>query len=335
MPCFHPLKGWKGPGNNGKGKVVFSPEKSYFPFSPDLCRQDVPCGQCLGCRLAHRQRWTIRNVHENSMHKDSCFGTFTYSEENMPLGGVVEYRDWQLFMMRLRKKFPGVRIRFFGCFEYGETKGRGHFHALLYGIDFRSDARVISRRGGVALYESPTLTALWGHGHASFGDVTQDSISYVAGYTTKASDSFHAGDPDPDGKYHGVIHKARREVVDTESGEIYLLPRERIFMSRRPGIGADWFHKFKDEFVSEDRILLLGKRDPRTGFHTPVKEVPVPKYYTRLLEKENPALVEKLKADRQAHMDSPESRWNNSPERLRVRKACLIGRGVKKRDQVG
>lgn len=335
MPCFHPLSAWRGPKRGKEGPIYFDPAKSFFPHDPARCALQVRCGQCLGCRIDKRQEWSVRMMHEFKVNPCACFVTLTISDEHMPPGQVVPYRIFQLFMKRLRKRFSGVTIRFVEAFEYGTIGDRPHFHAILYGVDFSADREPFSRSNGSVLYTSKLLEQLWGLGICTVGEVTRETCQYVAGYTMKEWVPGAAGEPDAQGKYHGVIAKGERERVMTDTGEIVLLPREHIRMSRRPGIGAGWFKSyFESDVVGQDRITILGKLDPLTGQHEKARHVPVPAYYIRLYERENPEYVAELKAKRKAAMQTPKALWNNSPERLAVRKACLIGRGVKKRDAI-
>ena len=64
---------------------------------------ELPCGQCIGCRLERSRQWAVRCLHEASLHENNSFITLTYDEASMPPGGSLCYRDFQLFMKRLRK----------------------------------------------------------------------------------------------------------------------------------------------------------------------------------------------------------------------------------------
>ena len=44
----------------------------------------VPCGQCMACRLERARQWAVRCVHEAQMHKDNCFLTLTYRDGCVP-----------------------------------------------------------------------------------------------------------------------------------------------------------------------------------------------------------------------------------------------------------
>lgn len=130
-------------------------------------RSEVRCGQCRSCRLRRKQAWVGRMRLEASEHVASRFITLTYKDDP----GILDYRDFQLFMKRYRKEKGNVR--FFCVGEYGGKSGRGHYHAILFG--HAPEVRGFSR----------SLSDVWGNGFCYDGTVTPDSIGYVAGYCFK------------------------------------------------------------------------------------------------------------------------------------------------------
>ena len=93
MSCYHPLKGFRTPSG-----VVFS-ELGRHDILGDI---EIPCGQCIGCRMRRASDWTLRVMHEASLHSENCFVTLTYGRDKLPPDGSLEHRDFQLFMKRLR-----------------------------------------------------------------------------------------------------------------------------------------------------------------------------------------------------------------------------------------
>lgn len=111
----------------------------------------VPCGQCLHCRSNARRKKTTRMLLESLTHEDALFVTLTYSDEFLPRDlydsvtgeliashptGCLDKRAVQLFLKRLRKKFPPKSIRYFVAGEYGEKRGRPHYHFVIWGIPY-------------------------------------------------------------------------------------------------------------------------------------------------------------------------------------------------------
>lgn len=144
--------------------VCFSP---YYQKETGLC---FPCGQCLSCTIKRRRAWVTRLYLENIFHTDACFVTLTYNDDNLPANGSLVKRDFQLFIKRLRKAAYPVKLRYYACGEYGTKSQRPHYHAIIFGLPYTAKA----------LFES-----CWRFGYVYLGDVTHNSISYVAGYVTK------------------------------------------------------------------------------------------------------------------------------------------------------
>lgn len=190
----------------------------------------IPCGQCIGCRLERSRQWAIRCMHEASLHDDNCFITLTYADEHLPPGGTLRPRDFQLFMKRLRKKF-GPGIRFFQCGEYGAGLGRPHHHALLFGHDFE-DKVYWTQRNGQKYYVSADLMELWPFGWHTIGNVTFESAAYTARY---------------------IMKKINGDEAEDHYGE--KIP-EYITMSRRPGIAKKWYDQFKNDVYPHDYVII-------------------------------------------------------------------------------
>lgn len=289
MTCYNPVLGFYGkPNADGKRPVVFKEseaDRSYIKQSVSL-----PCGHCVGCRIDRASQWAVRCVHEASLWKDNCFITLTYNDENLPKDGSVDVREWQLFMKKLRNIKSGVR--FFHCGEYGAELGRPHYHACLFNYDF-PDRELFSTRGDTKIYTSSLLDGLWGKGFCTVGDVSFQSAAYVARYVMK--------------KVYGD------EAVDHYRGR----KPEYITMSRKPGIGHDYYRKFKSDMFPRDYVVHDGKR------------LTVPRYYAKLLEKDDVDTFETVVAGRFIstprfvkvdNKDGKEIMLNdNCPERLAVR----------------
>lgn len=280
MPCYSPLKGYRSRHVNESGKrsIVFSAKEGYLDLPVE-----VACGQCIGCRLERSRQWAIRCVHEASLHTENCFITLTYDNEHLPSDGSLKVEDFQKFMKRLRKHFNGTTIRYYHCGEYGDRTNRPHYHALLFGIDFADKVLFRISPSGEKLYRSPTLERLWPYGYSTIGNVTFESAAYVARYIMKK--------------------------VTGEKAEEHYQGRtpEYTTMSRRPGIAAGWYEKFKNDVYPRDEVIMRGR---------PMRP---PKFYDRLYEIDDEVGYELVKARRKA--EAKKYADNQTPERLRVREA--------------
>lgn len=290
MPCFHPLDAHRPLGAVG-GRLSFGkpPAGAYRCFK-------VPCGQCVGCRLERSRQWAARCVHEASLYDANCFVTLTYSDDFLPQGGTLVLRDLQLFMKRLRKRF-GSKIRFYACGEYGDLSRRPHYHLCLF--NFRPDDLVLFKRSksGDSLFISDALSRVWPFGHVIVGDLTFDSAAYVARYVMK--------------KLNGDAAEGRYQSVDPVTGDVFELAREFNVMSRRPGIGAGWFAKFKDDVYPSDSVVVNGR------------ECRPPRFYDKSLSREDADLLVALKEKRV--INARPYRADNTPARLLVRERVVLG----------
>lgn len=277
----------------GKRPLVFK-ETEGAPLS----RLDIPCGQCIGCRLERSRQWAIRCVHEASLHDDNAFITLTYNNENLPDNGGLVKKDFQTFMKRLRKSLSPIKIKFFMCGEYGQDDnqptglGRPHFHACIFGYSF-PDRQLYAVRDEVRLYVSEELQRCWKKGFSTVGDVTFESAAYVARYVMKKITGDDAED------HYRKIDK---------SGSLSKVIPEYVTMSRGGregrGIAYDWWSEFKKD-TEKDFITVRG-----------VKMKP-PKYYDNLFSAEAEEVFEKIKKARiiRANMHKEDQTW----DRLRVR----------------
>ncbi|WNK12870.1 MAG: replication initiator protein [Microvirus sp.] len=285
MPCYHPIPAWKARTVNPSGKrgVVFSPTAGFRDLS-----LEVPCGQCIGCKLNRSRSWAIRLIHEAQSWDCSCFLTLTYSDDMLPHGGTLVKSHFQSFMKRLRSKVRR-KVSFFHCGEYGETLARPHYHAIIFGYDFWTTRTPFGKsKSGAQQWRSAELESLWTHGNSTIGTVNFDSAAYIARYCVK--------------KISGPGSRKHYEYVDEETGEITDRLPEYITMSRRPGIGLRHIQRFSPETWKSDSCIANGK------------EVPVPKYYDKQLDNE------KARRIKGARIKKARKQWrNNTPERLATR----------------
>lgn len=283
MTCFHPID------VNKRGFV-------------DL-RVTVACGRCIGCRIDRARDWQVRLLHETQFHTSSLFVTLTYDSEHLPESGSLEPRDVQLFIKRLRKARTGERIRYFVCGEYGDELSRPHYHLIIYGVSF-PDKRKHTVKDDQILYASDELERLWGKGFASFGNASADSCRYVADYLFK--------------KVLGDRAKDHYTRVNPVTGELVELCPEFARMSRRPGIGSDFYERFRSDLFPSDTVIVKGQ------------ERPVPRAYTAKLKKDDEQLHDEIKAKRVNRAKS--RRADNTPERLAVREEVARAKqGMRKR----
>lgn len=108
-------------------------------------------------------------MHEKEVWPSALFITLTYSDQFLPENLSVNKAEMQLWLKRLRKT-SGKKLRYYVCGEYGELKGRPHYHAIVFGLS-SDDIKDIERS--------------WTKGFVTIGTVTSDSCLYVAKYIQK------------------------------------------------------------------------------------------------------------------------------------------------------
>lgn len=240
----------------------------------------------------------MRCMHEGQMHEHNCFLTLTYDQAHLPRDGSLDIGAWQNFAKRWRNK-RGT-FRYFHCGEYGEQNGRPHYHAAIFGEDFKAD-RVLDKTtpAGFPLYTSQELTDLWTHGRAWIGELTFESAAYVARYIMKKVTG-----PNSSAHYE-------REGLQHE-GEITELLPEYTTMSRRPGIGTTWFEKFHTDVYPSDEVIINGK-----------SAVP-PSFYDKKLERTEPETHHLVVTRRKAKARKERRQKDQTEERLDVREQVKL-----------
>ena len=191
MSCYNPLHGFVV-GTTEKGKVKLkvcshdvkaldakTKEAIYRDVGDDidviLPAYELPCGHCLGCRVDHAKEWSNRLIMESMYHDSAFFVTLTYDDDHIP---IVEHtdeetgeyfinsslckRDIQLFIKKLRRRFPDDSIRYYIAGEYGPSTGRAHYHAIIFGLHL-VDLQPFGRsETGNQYFISPSLSVFCG-----------------------------------------------------------------------------------------------------------------------------------------------------------------------------
>ena len=236
-------------------------------------QMEVPCGQCIGCRLARVMSWSVRMMHEAKTHSENSFITLTYDNNHLPDDLSIHIEHVQKFFKDLRYKIKPKKIRYFLSGEYGaidEIKdpaekikyisrygssklGRPHYHAIVFGY-WPSDSKALPSKNDYTWYESRELQSIWKNGFVTVGEVTDESAAYTARYTIKKLNA----SSECDARFH---YKGRK--------------REFAVMSRRPGIGQMFYEKYKTELQNNYSVVQRGH------------EKALPRYYKQQFEKDD------------------------------------------------
>lgn len=175
-------------------------------------------------------------------------------------------RDLQLFFKRLRKSLPGVRFKYFAVGEYGEKFSRPHYHVCIFGWKPKDLYPWRRSPKGTLLHRSPHLETVWTAGYVTVSELTGEAAGYAARYTLK---------------------KITGDKAQAHYGE-----RHPEFNLASNGLAKRWIEKYWQEVFRNDHVIFQDK------------ECPVPRYYTRWLEKNRPGEFEKLSEKRKEHYAS-------------------------------
>lgn len=310
--CKHPLKAFKIGYNPETGKnklkvVSYSVDHleedrngnwipSFTPFINPSARDyitefvEIPCNKCVDCRLKYSREWANRCMMELAYYEpcECWFLNITYDDDHLPVpidpesgeifeskifSGTLKMDDLQKFWKRLRitmERKYGLknRIRFFACGEYGEKTHRPHYHAILYGCPFVDVKPAGVSKSGHPLFKSEILEDIWGKGMVKIAPVSWNTCAYTARYVLK--------------KAGGLT---KQDYIDN-----YASP-EFVVMSRRPGIGRDYYEEHKKHIYEFDEIILKGDQEA-------IKAKP-PHYFDELYESDNPDDYANIKKRRQ------------------------------------
>lgn len=228
-------------------------------------------------------------MHEARYFDKSAFLTLTYRTEKLPENKSVVKRDFQLFMKKLRielwRRFGVTGTKFFACGEYGEEKGRPHYHCIFLGWDFPDKIPIANNPWAKdPLFVSAFAEEIWENGNVTIGAVTGKSAGYTARYAMKK--------------------------IGGDEGEKEYRATGRIppFLLMSKGIGA----RYCDQFLSD--------MYPGDKCHTEDGRVTnVPRYYDKRLQALCPQTLEDIKAKRKAYHNTERAQYNNTRERLKVR----------------
>lgn len=168
----------------------------------------VPCGYCRHCRIDYKREWQIRLIQELKSSTSGSFITLTYDSFSLPYKEgkpTLVKKHLSNFIKRLRRNAEKSgweeRIRFFGVGEYGEKRGRPHYHVLLFNIPVHHEDKKLENEvrewvsKAWSWYDKSTKERE-PIGMIDYGKpkgVTSESIAYVLGYCLKKQDKNNRG----------------------------------------------------------------------------------------------------------------------------------------------
>lgn len=257
---------------------------------------EIPCGNCLQCRLDYSKTWAIRCTHEASFYNCNYFVTLTVDDDwlnakdddgNYLFKGKtgnpsLNRKIFTQFMKSLRWKFKHelnhVGVKFFGCGEYnssGERLLNPHYHVILFNcplpdlsLDFvNDDGSVIRKKSarGEPMYFSKFIKDCWKYGFITVQDANYQTESYVSKY---------------------ILKKQGSSESLTFSKGLQVLP-PFLAMSNRPAIGMSYFEDNEDYLIDNPQLIV--PRDRKEPLVTGV-----PRFYKKKIQDKNPELYDEM-----------------------------------------
>lgn len=133
----------------------------------------------MACRISTQQMWTGRILLESCLHAANSFVTLTYDDDHLPENGHLSKRDACLWRKRLKELSPAP-LRFLTVGEYGDDKGRPHYHAAVFGTE---DPELIARS--------------WKLGFTDVRGLGVESARYIVSYLLKRNNTVERCDGKP------------------------------------------------------------------------------------------------------------------------------------------
>lgn len=260
--------------------------------------QEIPCGQCMECRINSSKQLAQRALAESTMHNENYFITLTYDDEHLPLAytvsrktgdpglySVLVRKHYDDFVKKLRRYFEyyfGITgIMLFPCGEYGSESGRAHFHFIAFGLPLSlitDPTKKLQYFKDISLsgrhYEyliCPLIEDLWDKGFVTIGEVNWETCAYVARYVTKK-----------------MIGKSEKEYLSyCEQLNVPPQPREFHGAPKRPGMGLRYYEEHKDDIYRIDKVVLPGGKVSQPCY-----------YYDKKYDVDNPELMALTKEQR-------------------------------------
>lgn len=292
----------------------YSAFKLYFDANMDY--QYIKCRKCLECKSEYASEWSLRCAHEFQMCKKASFITLTIDstkanlfneEKNMRhyckrcvkgsryIKYPIDYTlckgmildELKRIRDRLFKKY-GVKIRYFGCGEYGSQE-RPHYHIIIFGYDFPDKKFIDMSKKGIPIFHSEELQDFWKYGLCTVQEVNHKACMYTAKYCLKKlsftdditeQEQYYGREPEFLIMSKGSCQANRCPYIDDivknckgmKSLRDLNNPYCKFCKYTRGGIGYSWFLKYYKDVLKIGYITMDGIK------------YPIPKYYLQILK---------------------------------------------------
>lgn len=202
-----------------------NPGQLNRPDGSGLVSVKVPCRSCWQCRQRRLNDYVGRCLCEAATSVKVLTLTLTYAPRMDLADRVLHPKHFQTFIRSLRKS--GHSVRYIVAGEYGEEKGRSHFHCILF------FAKPLPDRGG-AFYnprhiENPDTSARLD------GNVPHKQNCHIREWPYGHVYADHEGG-------ERSIRYVCKYLLKQEGREMWLS------MSKKPPLGAEWLAKRAERY---------------------------------------------------------------------------------------
>ncbi len=231
---------------------------------------EVPCGDCIGCRLDYSKDWANRASLEADNYEYNWFITLTYDDEHIVKGqydnATLVQKHIDDFIRSLRDDYRNNKshqgVKYLLCGEYGDLSARPHYHLILFNaplddltFNFPDGEGHLTRHfdsRGVPYMFSEFIKSHWPYGNIMIADCNWNTSAYVSSYVLK--------------KQKGKEGKKLYE-------KLGIIPP---FLRMSNGIGKSYFDKNKEALADGANLFI-----PRE--HKKPLVSGLPRYFKKLL----------------------------------------------------
>lgn len=270
----------------------------------------VPCGQCIECRLQYTREWATRAMLEKEYgyheifdedgipldkgHKypeNTCwFLTLTYADEYLPAhicvndetgeihkGFSVEPDHMKIFWKRIRskKKWKNRTIKYINCMEYGSQTHRPHGHAIVFNLplDITRFKKMGINKWGDPYWTTDELDDCW------YDEVTEHPRGHITiGRVTWKSASY-------------VARYNLKKLLNRDNDLWYHLQGiNPEYVSMSNNVGLEYLKENWDKVTATDSVPII---NPKSG-----ELAKAPKRFMRIIEEIDNDMYRSIKKER-------------------------------------
>lgn len=194
-------------------------------------RYPFPCKQCWQCRQNRINDYTGRCLAEAAYSDWTVALTLTYRDQWDKSHEELHKEHFQDFIRAIRRR--GYLVRYLVAGEYGERKGRAHFHCIIFGKGKRFELKHRQR---------DWWHEVWPFGHI-FADwvIDQKAVQYVTKYIVPQK-----------GQKEGWFSCSKKPALGME----YFLDKAKSYVSA--GLWPKTFHYIPPGARSDHQFLVKG-----------------------------------------------------------------------------